>query len=807
MTVFRRLIGLIAFSLAAAFIVSLAPSTVVHGRQSSARPPAYDQLKAFSLGGGTREVSSLVLKRDRVEMTFTGTFYFATPIDGNVTGAVFIGTGTMKADVPPADFERDNVKRLLGADTIDSDFKTAVLRMTDDTFNAIGSTPPSTAPAPAQAQKLATELEPRLLLETGVNLSARLATSLLNKETPGVFFAQFDGGRRGRFSYALDNQTRIPVSGFGINAGEKGLIFAYQPTIFYNEVWTAFFGEKDYAAGAAAYADANDLVDVTHYNVDVNLTDVAKTIGVRARMDLVVHGANVRAIPFKVGEALSTSDSERLKFQMRVKGASIGGKPIAAVQEDWEGGFTVFPSTPLQDGEKVTLEVDLDGNFMVSHPLIPQCYYLLSNDTWVPRHGYLDRATWDLTFRTAKRHKVASAGLRTSEEPDPENKDVVVTRYKMDVQVPHTLFVVGPFQRFAQTIKFETDGTSIPLEFTTTQAGIYKVKETFILDELNNSVRYFAAKFGKYPYSSFGAAFHPFNFGQGFPSFMVLAPADSGTPRFAYQFLSHETAHQWWGGAVAWRSYQDQWLSEGFAQYSSILYAAARDTDKTTGSQFIREARDELLAIPRTPTGVGKGRLVDIGPIILGSRLNTTKSGGAYQALIYEKGAMVLRMLHFLFSDPNNPADDKAFWTMMGAFVERHRNGSASTNDFFRVANEHFVRTPIAQRHSLPNLNWFQFEWVRRSDLPLYAMEYEIKPQPDGKVTVAGTIRQDNVPAEWIMPIPVVFTFEGNQVARTTVLARGPSTPFELSLPTKPNKVELDPDSWVLSEKTTTKGK
>jgi hypothetical protein len=86
-------------------------------------------------------------------------------------------------------------------------------------------------------------------------------------------------------------------------------------------------------------------------------------------------------------------------------------------------------------------------------------------------------------------------------------------------------------------------------------------------------------------------------------------------------------------------------------------------------------------------------------------------------------------------------------------------------------------------------------------------MEYEIKPQPDGKVTVAGTIRQDNVPAEWIMPIPVVFTFEGNQVARTTVLARGPSTPFELSLPKKPNKVELDPDSWVLSEKTTTKGK
>ncbi len=38
-------------------------------------------------------------------------------------------------------------------------------------------------------------------------------------------------------------------------------------------------------------------------------------------------------------------------------------------------------------------------------------------------------------------------------------------------------------------------------------------------------------------------------------------------------FLAHEVAHQWWGHAVGWKNYHEQWLSEGFAQYFAALYA------------------------------------------------------------------------------------------------------------------------------------------------------------------------------------------------------------------------------------------
>lgn len=52
------------------------------------------------------------------------------------------------------------------------------------------------------------------------------------------------------------------------------------------------------------------------------------------------------------------------------------------------------------------------------------------------------------------------------------------------------------------------------------------------------------------------------------------------------------------------------------------------------------------------------------------------------------------------------------------------------------------------------------------------------------------------------MVLPLVFTFGENQHGRGTIHAYGPKTPVEIKLPSKPRKVELDPDEW----KTSTKG-
>ena len=802
----------------------VAAGVVLAWRSVSAEPQQaggkalYDQVKAFGLTGGTTTVEQLVLTRDRVSMTLSGTLYFAAPVNGKVTGAVFLGEGAMRAEAPPSSFERDNLKRMLGAELVETDFKTAVFRFSDDTFDKLSAGRHDGA-APPQAQKLASESEPRFLRETGANLSARVALSMLNGEPTGMFAAQFDGGRRGRFSYVFDPMGRIPFAAFGLNGGEKGLIYKFGEADYFTEVWMAFYAQSDYERKTVEYTDAHALVDIQHYRMNVDMRNFSRAVGLAARIEMKTLAANTRAIPFQIGEGLGVYQEERLKNQMRLKTAKLEGAPVPFAQEDWEGAFTLFPPEPLAANQTIAIDLEFEGSFMDGIPAVPEVFYLRSNDTWMPRHGELDRATFDITFRHRQRDRMISIGTRTAEQADPADPTSMITRYEMKLPVALAVFAIGPFERKVQQVTFEAGGKPIPLEYNSVPPRVTRnfmspltgnrgitLKHDFMLAELDNAVRYFAAYFGSYPYESFGAAFHPYGFGQGFPTMMMLPPADV-EDKHAHAFIAHETGHQWWGNIVAWRSYRDQWLSEGFAEYSGILYAGKRDREgPKAAADLIKEGREELLNPPHTTLGVGKGRLNDIGPLVLGRRLNTSKTLGAYQALIYQKGALVLRMLHFLMSDPAT-MNDAGFVKMMTDFVNKYRNGAATTEQFAAVAGEHFASSPIGRKFQLRDLNWFFNQWAYGTELPTYTLEYELKPNADGSQQIVGVVKQDNAGPNWMMVLPVVFSFDNNQEARTTVRVTGASTPFELKLPAKPKKVELDPGSWVLSEKTITKVK
>jgi hypothetical protein len=795
-------------------LMLLVPSAFAQESPTSKDKEIYNQIKAFALTGGVVEVKNLELKKDRVQLTLSGVVYLSEPVNGQPTGAVFIGEGKFVAETPPNDFEKDNVKRLLGTEVIESDFKTAVFRFTDDTATRFGSPQPGGGAVNERAQKLAREADERTMRQIGANLAARLAISLLNAEKPGFFFANFEGGKRGRFSFMLDHQNRIPVANFSINAGEKGLIWAYDSDLYYTQVWLAFYALDDYQRGAVAYSDANDQVDIKHYRMDVDLREHKDQLRLRAHLEAEPNMPNVRAITFSVGEGLGERDDERLKKTMRITSVRRAGVDLFAVQEDWESGFTVFLPAALKAGEKLELDMRLEGDFVsgvdygdsflyVRSLAMKDVYYPRSNTTWYPRHGYLDRATYDMTFRHPKNLHVASVGARTSEEANAEDKDALISRYEMKLPVSFVAFALGPFKRHNESIKWEKGSAPTPLEFNSMPGELVAIKEDFMLAEINNSVRYFTLLFGDYPYPVFSAAFHPFAFGQGFPSLLMIPPTDRDT-KFTYQFIAHETAHQWWGNIVAWRSYRDQWLSEGFAHYSGTLYIGLRK-GQDAQKEFLSIFRSSLKDPPATLTGPGKGRLVDVGPIILGHRLNTIKTLGAYRTLIYNKGALVLRMLHFMLTDPVT-GDDKLFFTMMTDFVERYRNKTASSDDFRNVVNEHFAKSSIARRHRMNSLDWLFAQAVYQAALPSYELRYRIEDQPDGKVLVTGTIEQRDAPADWVMVLPVKFSFGEKKEALGTVFVDGPSSPFQIRLPTRPRKVELDPDRWILSGGISTSG-
>ena len=234
-----------------AFALTLATSCSSGTLQAEDHPAPmllYTQLRAFPLSGERVSVDHLATKRDRISLEWSGDFYPAAPIAGKVYGAVFIGQGRVMVE-PYSSFEKESVQRFLKSDRVDLNFTTAVLRFTDDTYDLLAKLGRANGGVPPEAQKLAAELDPRLVRETGLNLSARILSAIVNGDQPGVFFGEFNGGKRGRFDALLDHQTQALQTAFGINAGEKGLLFQHASVLTGTDVWTAFYDEQDFRNG------------------------------------------------------------------------------------------------------------------------------------------------------------------------------------------------------------------------------------------------------------------------------------------------------------------------------------------------------------------------------------------------------------------------------------------------------------------------------------------------------------------------------------------------------------------------------
>ena len=761
----------------------------------------YEALKAFDLQGKAA-VSGLTLKKDRAEIVFNGDFYFAAPVNGRVTGAVFIGSGSFKAPAPPIPYEKEAMVRLINADTAESDFRTAVLRFSDDTFEQIGKGMDAGAAVPDDARKLAAELGPRMLKETGANVPARLLVSLANREAPGVFLGQFDKGSRGMFTYLVDPQTRLPGSAFGINGGEKVLLFTYAPYAYTNDMWIATYSEENFAKNQASYSDSFDLVAPLHYDMEVDLRDARKILRTRMRIDFEALVDGLATIPMDINESLTEYDNIRLREAMRMKSARYEGKDIPFIQEDWESGLTVLLPKPMKKGEKFSVEMELEGDFIDNQDVFLNCFYPQDNAGWYPRHGYLKRSTFNLKFRHSKHDQVASIGKLVREDEWPDSKGDALTEFRMDHPVAVAAFAAGKLVRHTEHRKLQTG--EMDMEFYSVPSSVSNVKEEFVLAELGNVLNYFSEYFGAYPYGNFRATIHPFEFGQGLPTILMIPRVDEAN-REVFSFIAGATAHQWWGHVVSWRSYRDQWLSEGFAEYSGMLYTGFRYNMKAQ-KDLIEAARYVLPFPPKTDRGVLNMKVAEIGPLILGQRLRTRNTMNAYNDLIYNKGALVLRMLHFLLSDPNT-ASGQPFFDMMSDLVKQYQNRAATTEDFMRVAGAHFANAPLGKMFGLKDLNWFFQQWVFEAKLPSYRMEYRIEPGDNNTAVVSGTLFQENAGPNWFMPLPVVFKFPGDQLGRAAVYANGPETAFKIPMPMKPNSVELDPDWWILSEKTSTKRK
>ena len=263
---------------------------------------------------------------------------------------------------------------------------------------------------------------------------------------------------------------------------------------------------------------------------------------------------------------------------------------VGVVQEEWETGVSLLLPSPAQRGGAIEVVLTLEGKDAL-WSWGTGFHYPRSTTAWYPRSGYLNRSVFDVTYRHKKTTRIASVGQRMQEGPADAGGEDWTTRWVSTEPVALITFVCGLFQRHEDNA--EVDGRQIPIEYYSPPGNIAQVKEDFILTEIGNAVRYFNNLFGRYPYGRLGAAYFPTNYGQGFPTLLLL-PVHGYADRNEYAFMAHENAHQWWGNIVGWRSYRDQWLVEALANYSSLLLLESHDPARFTA--IMQRFRDNLVA-------------------------------------------------------------------------------------------------------------------------------------------------------------------------------------------------------------------
>lgn len=334
-----------------------------------------------------------------------------------------------------------------------------------------------------------------------------------------------------------------------------------------------------------------------------------------------------------------------------------------------------------------------------------------------------------------------------------------------------------------------------------------------VADKAARAIASFSQWFGPYPYGSLALTQMPGNLSQGWPglvflsSFAFLNPQeqmdlrlDPVTRELDNQVLVHETAHQWWGDLVLWKTYRDQWIAEGLANYASLMLL-----EQQKPAQFrevLEKYRRDLLS--KNKDGE---RLRDAGPVTLGQRLESSHFPGGYEAVSYERGTWLFHMLRMMLRDSEAASRsrkmraanaEEPFFRALRRARERYAGKSMGIEDLMQVFEEELPRPLWYEKR--PKLDWFRESWIEGTAIPqLETREIRIM-EKTGVTTVTGVIVQKDVPDDLVTAVPVYATTANNAlVFLGEVLADGAETAFRLTAPSDAKKIVLDPKQTILS--------
>jgi len=783
--------------------------------------PIYQSLRQLArndqdFAGDYAVVNNLQLKRDAGNFTLkSGELYFIIPVEGTVTGAVFMGDGEFSL-TPPMEVEKQSLKMFTGEGSITEPFTKLVLRFSDKTYEEIKKSPNATmktgGPAASRARGYYRDNQDLVRKRFHDNRELRTLMDLYNPSREGYFSAFIDGKRFNKLVFVIEplgvpraTPEEVALSSYGESDG--GL-------------WTAFHREEEFKKGTASSSEDRRIIDITRHEIDGAIKGTQLAVTDRITFKNLMAGT--RVVPFELFGALRVS---------RVQDAE--GNDLGFIQEDKDedADFGVILPKPLEAGQTFQLTVQYEGSDAIRDSGGGN-FILIPRSTWYPGNANTlfaeDRATFDMTFRFPKNAMFVGTGAPSA--PDSREGDLAVAKWSSgQTELAVAGFNYGRFKKKVVSDKesgYDVEfyaNVEIPDELREVQHDIERAEAAGIntmttlgsisttriadaaLADAQNAVRIYNAFFGKLPYSRIAMTQQPAGFfGQAWPTLVYmpyLAYIDTtqraqllgtrgGTDTFWRYVGPHEVAHQWWGHIIGWDSYRDQWMSEGFAEFSASLYVQfIRGNDK-----FIDFWEDQRRRITEASPATKDRKPYTIGPVTQGYRLNTGKTGAAAQFLIYPKGAYILHMLRMMMYNQRDGGDVR-FQTMMKDFVKTYHNQPVSTEEFKLTVEKHMTKDMDIEGNG--RMDWFFREWVYGTEVPAYRLEYKVSS--DGLMT--GKITQSGVSDNFLMIVPIYIDM-GKGWARLGSAAIAGNSSVEITgvkLPGVPKRVAVAAMNDVLA--------
>lgn len=751
----------------------------------------------------TYTVSNLQIKRDVGTLDLrSGRVSFLAPVMNRVVRAVFVGDGRFTL-TPAVPSERAYMRMIIEKDSIDEPFEKAMFCFTDETYQEI-KRQAQPGGSDSGAREALGDFKKRLrhrgegarsyidYIVGRENEDAELLAGVYNSNRVGFFNAYIFGVKFGDLRYYVRPTGALPQ----MLAPEEVALINVDPGADREGILYMAHFVDEYRNRTASSDEDKRIIDVERYRIET-VIDGGGKLTATAELTFTALGDGDRILGFG------------LLPNLRVGRVTFGEREIDFIQESRkeDGSFYVDLPQPTVKGKQYKIAIEYHGDKVVQDAGGGN-FAVGARTSWYPSvNAFNDRATFDLTFKVPKQYTLVGVGKLAKEWREG---DYAASQWISETPLAVAGFNYGSFKKKEVV---DTD-TRYQIEgYATSELPAYmrslnniggmtpsRLTDNAIVDA-QNSMRVFTHWFGELPYGRIAITQQPqFNFGQSWPTlvylpiisffdstqrWMMMGRISSRLTDFVQEVTPHEVSHQWWGHIVGWASYHDQWLSEGFADFSAGLFLQYTEKNLDKYLKYWEHQSEAILE--KNEWG---RRNNDVGPIWMGLRLSTFKTPGAYNRLVYPKGGYILHMLRAIMYD--RKTKDDGFIDMMHDFVKTYFNQNASSEGFKRVVERHM--TPAMDLDRNGRMDWFFNEWVYGTEVPAYKLQYKLTPESDGKVLLTGTVTQSGVSERFKMLVPIYLDFDGKwaRLGEATLIGNSTTPEFKVRLPQKPKRVALN---------------